>query len=69
MLVHDGDEDVDIPGKPFSFGVLKNAQAFGDLETLRSRGRRAEKLRLDGDDAAAAVRDLAARVAGLLGAH
>jgi transaldolase/glucose-6-phosphate isomerase len=62
VLVHDGPEDVDIPGKPFSFGALKNAQAAGDLETLRSRGRRAEFLRLEGDDIAGAVRGLTARI-------
>jgi transaldolase/glucose-6-phosphate isomerase len=67
VLTHDGPEDVEIPGKPFSFRVLKNAQAFGDLETLRTRGREAEKLRLDGDDAAAAIRALTQRVRGLLG--
>ena len=66
VLVHDGPEDVDIPGKPFSFGVLKNAQAFGDLATLRGRGRKAEKLRLEGDDLAAAVRQLTARLTGVL---
>ena len=67
VLVHDGDEDVEIPGRPFGFRLLKNAQAFGDLETLRLRGRAAEKLRLEGDDAAAAVRELTVRVRGLLG--
>jgi len=69
VLVHDADEDVEIPGQPYSFRVLKNAQAFGDLETLRSRGRAAEKLRLEGGDAAAAVRDLTARVSALLRAR
>ena len=67
-LVHDGDEDVEIPGRPFGFRLLKNAQAFGDLETLRSRGRMAEKLRLEGDDPATAIRSLTERVRGLLGA-
>ncbi|MGH2901947.1 MAG: glucose-6-phosphate isomerase, partial [Solirubrobacteraceae bacterium] len=66
VLVHDGDEDVAIPGQPFSLRVLKNAQAFGDLETLRARGRRAEKLRLHGDDPAGAVRELTARVKEIL---
>ena len=67
MLLHDGDEDVEIPGRPFGFRQLKNAQAIGDLQTLRSRKRVAEKLRLEGDDAAAAVRKLTARVRGLFG--
>jgi hypothetical protein len=66
VLVHDGPEDVEIPGKPFTFGVLKNAQAFGDLETLRTRGRRAEKLRLHGEDLAEAVRGLTARIKEIL---
>jgi transaldolase / glucose-6-phosphate isomerase len=66
VLVHDGPDDVDIPGRPFSFGVLKNAQAFGDLQTLRARGRRAEKLRLDGEDVAEALRGLAGRLKGVL---
>ena len=68
LLVHDGPEDVEIPGRSYSFAQLKNAQAIGDLRTLRERGRSAEWLRLDGD-AAAAVRELTARVRGLLGAH
>ena len=67
VLVHDGPEDVEIPSKPFGFRALKNAQAAGDLETLRSRGRRAEYLRLEGDDLAEAVRGLAARIKEMLG--
>jgi transaldolase/glucose-6-phosphate isomerase len=66
VLVHDGPEDVEIPGKPYGFKALKNAQAAGDLETLRSRGRKAEYLRLEGDDLAAAVRGLTARVKELV---
>jgi transaldolase/glucose-6-phosphate isomerase len=66
VVVHDGPEDVPIPGKPYSFRALKNAQAAGDLETLRSRGRRAGWLRLEGDDLAAAVRGLTARIEGIL---
>ncbi|HUK21740.1 MAG TPA: hypothetical protein VLV45_09305 [Gemmatimonadales bacterium] len=38
--------DVSIPGKPFTFGQLELAQAEGDLQALRKRGRPA--LRLDG---------------------
>ncbi len=66
VLVHDGPDDVEIPGSPYGFRALKNAQAAGDLETLRSRGRRAEFLRLEGDDLAGAVRGLTARVEGML---
>jgi glucose-6-phosphate isomerase len=66
VLVHDGPDDVEIPGKPYGFSALKNAQAAGDLETLRSRGRKAEFLRLDGDDLATAVRELTGRLKELL---
>jgi transaldolase/glucose-6-phosphate isomerase len=64
QLVHDGDEDVDIPGAGYSFGTLKNAQATGDLETLRAHGLPAERIRLHGEPAAG-VRDLTATIAGL----
>src|SRR6185437_5183599 len=33
--------DVPLPGEPFTFGVLKQAQALGDFESLASRHRRA----------------------------
>ena len=67
VLVHDGPEDVDIPGRPRGFKTLKNAQAFGDLETLRSHGLPVQKLRLDGNTHPAdAIEALTARVRGLL---
>jgi glucose-6-phosphate isomerase len=49
QIVHDGDEDVEIPGAGYTFGTLKNAQAVGDLQTLRDHGLPAERVRLDGD--------------------
>ena len=65
QLVHDGEEDVDIPEAAFSFGTLKNAQATGDILTLRDHGRPAERVRLEGDPAEA-VRGLTERVRGML---
>ena len=53
QLVHDGDEDVEIPGAGYTFGTLKNAQATGDLQTLRTHGLPAERIRLEGDPAEA----------------
>ncbi len=32
-------EDVPIPGKPYTFGTLNRAQAIGDFETLQKHGR------------------------------
>ncbi|MDQ3850632.1 MAG: bifunctional transaldolase/phosoglucose isomerase [Actinomycetota bacterium] len=66
QLVHDGPEDVAIPGRPFTFATLKNAQAAGDLRTLRDHGRPAERVRLEGGDPAAALRALTAKVRQLL---
>lgn len=53
QLVHDGDEDVAIPGESFSFKTLKHAQAIGDLQALKKHGRPVVRLKLDGDPAAA----------------
>lgn len=36
-----------IPGERFGFGALERAQAAGDLQALRDRGRRAGRVRLD----------------------
>ena len=38
--------EVDIPGQPFGFGHLKQAQAAGDLRTLQERGIRAGRVEL-----------------------
>jgi transaldolase / glucose-6-phosphate isomerase len=66
QLIHDGPEDVEIPGKPFTFTTLKNAQAIGDLETLRSLDLPAERVRLQGEDPAQALRALTAKIKEML---
>jgi transaldolase / glucose-6-phosphate isomerase len=58
QLVHDGDEDAEIPEAGYSFRHLKNAQAIGDLQTLRDHDLPAVQVRLEGDPAQA-VRKLA----------
>jgi transaldolase / glucose-6-phosphate isomerase len=60
QLLHDGPEDLEIPGRPFSFTTLKNAQAIGDFETLRELGLPAERIHLRGPDPVSAVRALTA---------
>ena len=64
QLVHDGDEDVEIPGAGYSFGTLKNAQAAGDLQTLRDHGLPVQRVRLEGDPAEA-LKALTERIRGL----
>ncbi len=62
QLLHDGPVDVEIPGAAYSFTTLKNAQAIGDLETLRELGRPAERVRLEGEDPVSALRALTAMI-------
>ncbi|EQD49625.1 phosphoglucose isomerase, partial [mine drainage metagenome] len=50
--------DVTVPGAPYSFGTVVRAQADGDADALRERGRRLLRLHL-GDDAAEGLRRLA----------
>jgi len=44
--------DMTIPDKPFSFGTLAQAQAAGDLESLRAHHRHAVRVQLGPDQAA-----------------
>jgi glucose-6-phosphate isomerase len=50
-------DDVSIPGRPYTFGVLQAAQAAGDFEALAGRGRKILRLHLTRgiDDGLAAV--------------
>jgi hypothetical protein len=66
QLTHDGEQDVPVPGEDYSFGQLKNAQADGDLLTLRDHGLTAERVRLEGEPVQA-LRELTERIRGLLG--
>jgi glucose-6-phosphate isomerase len=47
QLVDDVGEELPIPGKPFGFGRLIEAQAAGDYEVLKERGRRVARIRLE----------------------
>jgi glucose-6-phosphate isomerase len=48
----DSPTDVEIPGRPFTFGRLLRAQALGDVAALLRRGRRVSYVHLP------SVRDL-----------
>jgi hypothetical protein len=43
------ERDFQIPGRPYSFGTLADAQARGDLQALLSRGRRVASVELGTD--------------------
>jgi transaldolase / glucose-6-phosphate isomerase len=66
QLLHGGPEDVEIPGRPFTFTTLENAQAIGDLETLRELDLPAERVRLSGPDPLSGVRELTRQIKEML---
>jgi transaldolase/glucose-6-phosphate isomerase len=66
QLTADSPRDLPVPGEPYSFATLRNAQALGDLQVLRRRDRRALRVHLGADvDAGLAV--LAETIASITG--
>ncbi len=65
QLTCDDPVDVDVPGEAYSFSVLKQAQAQGDLKALRGHGRRVARVHL-GQDVAAGLAALERAVASVL---
>ena len=49
QITHDHAEDVGVPGRRLTFGVVEAAQARGDLEALVARGRRVLRVHLGPD--------------------
>ena len=59
QITADHAEDVAIPGQKYSFGIVIDAQAAGDLAVLEARNRRALRIHL-GADVAAGLKTLVA---------
>ncbi|HKH19099.1 MAG TPA: bifunctional transaldolase/phosoglucose isomerase [Solirubrobacteraceae bacterium] len=55
QLRYRGDVDYPVPGRPYSFRTLIDAQADGDVQTLRGHGLPAVRVWLPADDMAGAV--------------
>jgi transaldolase/glucose-6-phosphate isomerase len=66
QITSDDATDLRVPGQPYTFGVVKAAQARGDFEVLAERGRRALRVHL-GADVPAGLATLQAAVAQALG--
>ena len=49
QITCDDAEDLPVPGHSYTFGIVKAAQARGDLEVLAERGRRALRAHITGD--------------------
>ena len=58
QITEDQPKDLPIPGQPYSFGVLAEAQALGDFQALRDLGRRVTRVHLGSEDAAIAIGNL-----------
>jgi transaldolase / glucose-6-phosphate isomerase len=69
QITCDDPQDLAVPGRKFTFGTVKAAQARGDLEVLQERGRRALRVHLR--DVKAGLPELARAVEQALpvGAH
>jgi glucose-6-phosphate isomerase/transaldolase/glucose-6-phosphate isomerase len=50
QIVMEHDKDLSIPDEPYTFGVVADAQALGDLEALQSLGRHVTRIKLSGSD-------------------
>ena len=61
QITCDDAADLAVPGRSYSFGVVKAAQAGGDFQVLSSRGRRLLRLHV-GADVAAGLNRIAASV-------
>jgi len=61
QITCDDAADLAVPGQTYTFGVVKAAQARGDLQVLKERGRRALRVHL-GPDVAAGLKMLLAAV-------
>jgi transaldolase/glucose-6-phosphate isomerase len=59
QITCDDPKDIDVPGCAYSFGVVKAAQAAGDLATLNERGRRVLRVHLTDVEAGLAALSVA----------
>jgi transaldolase/glucose-6-phosphate isomerase len=57
QITNDEAEDLPVPGRSYTFGLVKAAQARGDFEVLAERGRRALRVHL-GPDVSAGLAQL-----------
>lgn len=57
LITMDDSVDVPIPGEPYSFGTLKMAQALGDYEALKQKGKRVLRVHLGSEANLKKLRD------------
>lgn len=69
QMTADDPHDLPIQGEAFTFAVLKNAQALGDLQALRNKGRRVIRIHLGGKDPADTLKKFTAMLARVVPSH
>ncbi len=57
QITTDDREDIPVPGKPYTFGVLKAAQSLGDYQALKNRERRIIRVHLSDESDLAKLED------------
>jgi len=65
QIIANDQEDFAIPGEPYTFSILKQAQALGDFRALAKRGRRVIAINF-GDDTLGALDSISAALGGPL---
>ena len=59
QITHEEERDLPIPDRAYSFGILKRAQALGDVQALRDVGRAVIRFHFGANgDVAAALKSL-----------
>lgn len=66
QVTADDTEELPVPQQKYTFGIVKSAQARGDLKVLNDRGRRALRVHL-GKDVAKGLKSLTAAIKDALG--
>jgi glucose-6-phosphate isomerase len=56
QITLDHQKDIPVPGEAYTFGVLAEAQALGDLKVLQALGKRVSRIRLPSEDEAEIMR-------------
>ncbi|UOQ98293.1 bifunctional transaldolase/phosoglucose isomerase [Hymenobacter sp. 5317J-9] len=62
QFTDDNPQDLQLPGRSYTFGTFKNAQALGDLQALKDNNRRTLRVNL-GNDAEAGLKAMLAALA------
>jgi glucose-6-phosphate isomerase/transaldolase/glucose-6-phosphate isomerase len=58
LLVNEPEQDIPVPGKPYSFRTLAHAQALGDYQALQQAGRRVVRINLGEHQTASSIRKI-----------